>query len=124
MKVNSGTSTLLPKPAGTSRELRAARQFESVMLASVFGALQKTFTEIGGKPSDPAAENYSAMGMQALADGVAAVGGVGLAKMIAADLARRDGAFPERSPLEKVTQKALTPIIGTTTKVFPGGAEE
>jgi|SRR5579863_721971 len=66
--------------------LRAAREFEAQLLGSVLGSLEKTFTAIGTPSSDPGAENYQAMAMQALGKSLAAAGGVGIASLIARHL--------------------------------------
>jgi len=70
------------------RVLQAASEFEGQFLTSVFGALEKTFTAIGAPPSDPGAENYQAMSMQALGKSLAQDGGIGIAKLIGRHLLR------------------------------------
>jgi Rod binding domain-containing protein len=77
---------VLPNSAQASKTVRAARDFESMLLGSVFGALEHTFSELGGKLNDPGSENYQAMAMQALGKSLAASGGVGIANMIVRSL--------------------------------------
>jgi Rod binding domain-containing protein len=73
--------------------LRAAREFEAQLIGSVFGSLEKTFTSIGAPESDPGAENYQAMAMQALGQGLAAKGGIGIASLISRHLLKPEGSF-------------------------------
>lgn len=72
------------KPMATgnpAKNEKAARDFEAMLLAPVLDALQKTFS--GGEDSTtPAASDYRQMGTQALAQSIAAAGGVGIAKLI------------------------------------------
>ena len=61
---------------------KAARDFEALLLTPVLDSLQKTF---GGDPEDAkttGASDYRQMGSQALAQAIAARGGIGIAQLI------------------------------------------
>jgi Rod binding domain-containing protein len=60
---------------------KAARDFESVLLTSLFDSLQKTFSW-DHEGSTPGGSNYRLMATRAIADAAAANGGFGLASFI------------------------------------------
>jgi Rod binding domain-containing protein len=70
-----------PRSAET---LKAARDFESLLLRRVLESLQKT-TKIGGGESHSNTA-YQSMAVDALADGIGRAGGLGLADLIAKTL--------------------------------------
>ncbi len=60
---------------------KAARDFEAMLLTPVLESLQKTFS--GEDESKmPGAGDYRALGSQALAQAIAARGGIGIAQLI------------------------------------------
>ena len=60
---------------------KAARDFEALLLTPVLDALQKTFA--GDEDAKtPGASDYRQMGSQALAQAIAARGGIGIAQLI------------------------------------------
>ena len=60
---------------------KAARDFEAMLLTPELDALQKTFA--GNEDAKtPGASDYRAMGNQALAQAIAARGGIGIAQLI------------------------------------------
>ena len=63
---------------------KAAREFESVLLNTVLGPLERTFSSLPGKDNDVESDNYQSMGMQALSSALTAKGGLGIANLIAA----------------------------------------
>ena len=66
------------------RALQAGMQFEGVLLNTVLGSLEHSFSHLpGGKEEDHASEGYGSMAMQALTSGLARSGGIGLGKLIA-----------------------------------------
>jgi Rod binding domain-containing protein len=71
---------------------KAARDFEAVLLNTLLGPLEKTFSSLPGKETNAVSDDYQSMGMQALASGLAARGGVGIAAMIVKSLSKRDSA--------------------------------
>jgi Rod binding domain-containing protein len=82
--------TAAAKPADPAKDprraelLKAARDFESVLVRQMLESLQKT-TSIGGK-EDHANSAYKSMAVDALADGIGKAGGLGLADLIAKTL--------------------------------------
>ena len=96
--------TSAPPPADPAAEQRAhkiakaARDFEAVLLNTLLGPLEKTFSSLPGKEHDAVSDNYQSLGMQALTSCLAANGGLGLADMIVKSLSKRDhGATHEKS---------------------------
>ncbi|HTQ03407.1 MAG TPA: hypothetical protein VMI54_06105 [Polyangiaceae bacterium] len=63
--------------------MKAAKQFESMMLTHMLEAMQKT-AELGGKDHQNSA--YMSMATEALADGLERGGGLGLADLVAHSL--------------------------------------
>ena len=73
-----------------AKMVRAAHQFEAVLLNSLLGSLQHSFSSIGGKKADSESTNYDYVGMQALASALAARGGIGIADRIVASLRQHE----------------------------------
>ena len=92
---SSAAASAAPTEAYAARVMHAAHQFEAVLLNSLLGSLEHSFSALPGKKPDSIAENYHAMGMQALASTLAARGGVGIANMIAHNLLRTKGQGQE-----------------------------
>jgi len=59
----------------------AAREFESVLLTSLFDGLQKSFS-FDAQDDTPGAADYRLMGTRALANAVSSQGGIGIARLI------------------------------------------
>jgi Rod binding domain-containing protein len=78
------TNSPLAKPAeknDVAKNEKAARDFEAMLLTPVLDALQKTFS--GAQDSStPGASDYRLMGTQALAQSIAARGGIGIGQLI------------------------------------------
>jgi Rod binding domain-containing protein len=93
-------NTAAPTEPYAKRVIHAARQFEAVLLNSLLGSLEHSFSALPGKKSDSIADNYHAMGMQALASSLAASGGVGIANMIEHNLlyTKGQGLNPQNPP--------------------------
>lgn len=81
-------ATSAPKPIAqkppSAEALKAAQQFEALLLRHVLKSLEKT-TKIGAS-SENSPSAYRSMIVDALADGIAQSGGLGLAEMIARSL--------------------------------------
>jgi len=60
---------------------KAAHDFESLLLTSLFDSLQKTFAW-DHEDGTPGAGDYRLMGTRALAEAVSAGGGIGIARLI------------------------------------------
>jgi Rod binding domain-containing protein len=80
-------STPLPaaKPPDAKAVLKnekAARDFEAMLLTPVLDSLQKTFAGDSEDAKTPGASDYRLMATQALAQSIAARGGIGIAQLI------------------------------------------
>lgn len=98
MNIKSASSSIppvanLPSAKAVTKNAKAARDFEALLLTPVLDALQKTF---GGDDDakTTGASDYRALGTQALAQSIAASGGIGIAKLI---LSRMEPALLEPS---------------------------
>jgi Rod binding domain-containing protein len=70
-----------PDAKAVVKNEKAARDFEALLLTPVLDALQKTFA--GSQDSTtPGASDYRLMSTQALAQSIAARGGIGIAQLI------------------------------------------
>lgn len=59
-----------------------AAQFEAVLLETLIGGLQKTFSSLGSENDFGLSGTYDYFGTQALASAWAQAGGIGMARMI------------------------------------------
>jgi hypothetical protein len=87
MNVTFATTSISPPapsiPAKASlKNEKAARDFEAMLLSPVLDALQKTFAGDSEDSKTPGASDYRAMATQALAQSIAARGGIGIARLI------------------------------------------
>jgi Rod binding domain-containing protein len=95
---------------------KAAREFESVLLNSLLGPLQKSFSTLpGGKPEDPESGQYHSMEIQSLANALSSAGGLGIADMIVRNLLRSNAgeglkASNVLSPLADVKDVTHLPV--------------
>jgi Rod binding domain-containing protein len=72
-----------PDAKAVLKNQKAACDFEAMLLAPVFDALQKTFAgDMDKDDKTPGASDYCQMGTQALAQAIAARGGIGIAQLI------------------------------------------
>jgi len=85
--VSPELATPLASPGG----MKAAREFEANLIASLLESLEKTFATIPGDDSLPGADDYNYLGTQALASGIAVRGGFGIAAIIAQHLPQHEG---------------------------------
>jgi Rod binding domain-containing protein len=91
--VTTAPTTSTPAVDQHARKIaKAAHDFEAVLLNTLLGPLEKTFSSLPGKETDAVSDNYHSLGMQALASSLAAKGGVGIAAMIIKSLSKRDNA--------------------------------
>jgi peptidoglycan hydrolase FlgJ len=67
--------------AGLKNE-KAARDFEAMLLTPMLDSLQKTFAGHSGDANIPGASDYRQMATAALAQAIAARGGIGIAQLI------------------------------------------
>jgi len=76
------------KPQG--RGAKAAREFEANLIGALLESLEKTFAALPGENSIAGADDYNYLGIHALADGLAARGGFGIAALILPHLASHE----------------------------------
>jgi Rod binding domain-containing protein len=70
-----------PSAKAIGKNEKAARDFEALLLTPVLDSLEKTLS--GNEDSKtPGASDYRLMGTQALAQAIAARGGIGIARLI------------------------------------------
>lgn len=81
----------LVAPTVPPRGVRAAREFEASLIASLLESLEKTFAALPGETSLAGADDYNYLGTAALASGIAAHGGFGIAALISAHLPAHEG---------------------------------
>lgn len=81
------TTPALPVGQGA----KAAREFEAQLIGSLLDSMEKTFGSLPGENNIPGADDYGYLGTQALAQGLAARGGFGIAAMIARYFAAHEG---------------------------------
>jgi len=83
-------------PGGTtvaadhSKAMKAEMEFEGILLNNLLGGLERAFTTLPGKDEDHSTQAYSGFAMQALASGLAESGGIGIGRLIAKALEKRN----------------------------------
>ena len=73
---------------------KAAREFESTLLASLFDSLQKSFS-FDADDQTPGVADYRLMATRALAEAVSEGGGIGIARMVLSHLQAPSGQAAE-----------------------------
>jgi len=75
------------QPSPLNPKIRhAAQEFEGVLLNTLLSSLEKTFATLPGTKLETGADQFQSLGAQALASGLAARGGIGIADLIARSL--------------------------------------
>ena len=87
------------------RLVRAAHQFEAVLLNQMLSGLEHAFSTFRKEKTQDASGHYHFLGVQALASSIAAQGGIGIADIIIRSLRQRDSHDFE-SPAKE--QKSLS----------------
>lgn len=83
------STTIQPAASGQPQTLeKAAREFEAQLLAELLRHIQSNAPLLPGAESSGADEQYQAMATQAVAEGIAAGGGLGIAQSILHQLDR------------------------------------
>jgi Rod binding domain-containing protein len=78
MKAISAAISLTGQPPENARTVKAAQDFEAVLLNAAFADLEAAFTNLPGKPLSSSTKAYDGIAMQALSSGLARGGGIGL----------------------------------------------
>jgi Rod binding domain-containing protein len=82
LSTGSALPPQLAMPSVAPKGAKAARDFEANLIASLLESLEKTFANLPGEDSLPGGDDYNYLGTQALASGLAARGGFGIAALI------------------------------------------
>jgi Rod binding domain-containing protein len=69
-------------PTPSPKLVHAAQQFEALLLNTLLSPLEKSFSSVPGQKDMPGGDSYAYLGTQALASGLEASGGLGIAQMI------------------------------------------
>jgi Rod binding domain-containing protein len=83
---SANLSPVLLTPTNAARGAKAAREFETTLIASLLQSLETTFAGLPGEGSLPGSDNYNFLGTQAFAQGIVEHGGFGIAEMISRHL--------------------------------------
>ncbi|MBZ5573077.1 MAG: hypothetical protein LAO09_14495 [Acidobacteriia bacterium] len=70
----------------TKKIVRASQEFEAVLLNTLLGSLEQSFSAMPGKKLETGSDHYHYLGMQTLASSLAAGGGLGIADRIVRSL--------------------------------------
>ncbi len=70
------------KAAEPARLAKAAQEFEAVLLGTLLSSLRQSLGSAPGDTGESGDDDYSFMGVQALATALAARGGLGIAKSV------------------------------------------
>jgi Rod binding domain-containing protein len=82
------------KPVETADQKKlkkAAGDFESILLSSMWKSMKKSFGESSDGDSDPASGTIDDLGIEAMSQAVGKAGGLGIGKMIIKQLGQGDG---------------------------------
>ena len=82
------------KPSDSAEEQKlkkAAGDFESILLSSMWKSMKKSFGDPKESDSDPASGTMDDLGIEAMSDAVGKSGGLGIGNMIIKHLSHRDG---------------------------------
>ena len=77
--------------AALGRGPKAARDFEASLIGSLLESMEKTFATLPGESTISGADDYNYLGTKALAEGLAARGGFGIAAVIQKHLPMHEG---------------------------------
>jgi Rod binding domain-containing protein len=83
-----GRSSSPEKTEQQARVYKAAQDFEALLLASILGPLEKSFSSLSKQESG--GDDYHYMGVQALAGALSKSGGIGVAELLARQLLRTE----------------------------------
>jgi Rod binding domain-containing protein len=66
----------------TSKLVKAAGEFESMLLESLWKSMKESFTDPNDPDADPTTQSFDEWGMKSMADAVGNAGGLGIKNMI------------------------------------------
>ena len=76
------TNSAAAKSRDDARLRKAAGEFESMLLNSLWKSMKRTFTDENDKDFDPTLESFDDWGMQAMSNAVGNAGGLGIKNLI------------------------------------------
>jgi len=85
MEIRRTGATAQPTPE-RARILKAAQEFEAMLLATLLNSFQKSMVSLPGGDSDGASESYGQFGVESMAAGISAAGGLGIARLLTSKL--------------------------------------
>lgn len=90
---------------GLAKLTKAAGEFESILLESLWKSMKETFATADDEDSDPTLRSFDDWGIQAMAGAVGSAGGLGIKNLILRYLApqvkggsEQEGAIPGQGP--------------------------
>jgi flagellar protein FlgJ len=89
VNLNAGTAPGNLSDKQPPKEVKAAKDFESLLLGQILKSMREEGSSWLGTGDDQASDSAFGLGEQELAKALTAGGGLGLSKMIAEDLAKR-----------------------------------
>ena len=110
--ISSGAKTAQGQPP-SPKLVKAAQEFEAILLSSWLEKLQATFTG-PDDGSDPAHDTLASMGTQAIASALAARGGIGVAKLLVQHLTKAAETAQPPTPQAQKKELAATKVPQNT----------
>ncbi len=89
----TGLRSLAADRVSQSKIFRAAQDFETVLLVTLIGPLEKTFSTVPGEQTPSGGDAYQSMEVQGMATALVQHGGFGVANMVARSLSK-SGSLP------------------------------
>lgn len=91
----SSTAQSVGSASGDAKIDKAGKDFEALLLTNWLQQAEQSFAKVPGtdeeeQDSDSTSEQYMSLGMEALGSAMAASGGIGIAKMISAQLRKTE----------------------------------
>jgi Rod binding domain-containing protein len=84
---NSAANASVGDPPGLAKLKKAAGEFESILLDSLWKSMKETFADSEDPDADPTLKSFDEWGIQAMASAVGSAGGLGIKNMIIKSLA-------------------------------------
>jgi Rod binding domain-containing protein len=82
--------TMPPAQAQAAKVVKAAKDFEALLVGSLLRSFERTFSSLSGEDRQAGSDDYHYMADQALARSLADSGGLGIARMITCNLLKTE----------------------------------
>lgn len=87
MKIQATRTEMESQPTPEKAKIaKAAQEFEAMLLACLLNSFQKSMTSLPGGDNDAASDSYGEFGVESMAAGVSAAGGLGIARLLTSTL--------------------------------------